>query len=120
MCASLVYILAEMFGKGPDGAALRHLSAASCNSESVHLYLSLVCSHCGPPSVVLAEPVSVIEPTVVAALNMNYPGPRLTVHVLDDGNRAAVADMVDRLQYQCRCVKDAEHCVARLKAKCPF
>ena len=47
-----------------------------------------------------------IEPTVVAALNMNYAGPRLTVHVLDDGNRAAVAEMVDRLQYQCRCAKD--------------
>jgi cellulose synthase (UDP-forming) len=44
--------------------------------------------------------VEVIEPTVIAALNMNYPGSRMTVHVLDDGARPEVAAMVSRLRFQ--------------------
>jgi cellulose synthase/poly-beta-1,6-N-acetylglucosamine synthase-like glycosyltransferase len=47
-----------------------------------------------------AEPVEVIEPTVIAALNMTYPGCRLNVVVLDDGARPAVEDMVRRLRFQ--------------------
>jgi cellulose synthase/poly-beta-1,6-N-acetylglucosamine synthase-like glycosyltransferase len=44
----------------------------------------------------------VIEPTVVAALNIDYPGPKLTVHVLDDGRRPEVITMVNRLRAQCK------------------
>ena len=51
-----------------------------------------------------SEPVEVVEPTVVAALNMNYPGAKLAVHVLDDGCRREVAKMARRLSYQCRWV----------------
>jgi cellulose synthase/poly-beta-1,6-N-acetylglucosamine synthase-like glycosyltransferase len=47
-----------------------------------------------------SEPVEVIEPTVIAALNMNYPGSRMTIHVLDDGARPEVAAMVSRLRFQ--------------------
>jgi hypothetical protein len=52
--------------------------------------------------VTYSEPVEVVEPTVVAALNMNYPGAKLAVHVLDDGCRREVAKMARRLSYQCR------------------
>jgi hypothetical protein len=48
------------------------------------------------------EPPEVVEPTVAAALNMNYPGAKLTVHVLDDGGRSQVHKMTRRLQFQCR------------------
>jgi hypothetical protein len=44
----------------------------------------------------------VVEPTCIAALNLNWPGSRLVVHVLDDGNSREVADMVKRLQFQAR------------------
>jgi cellulose synthase/poly-beta-1,6-N-acetylglucosamine synthase-like glycosyltransferase len=47
-----------------------------------------------------SEPGEVIEPTVIAALNMTYPGCRLNVVVLDDGARPAVEDMVRRLRFQ--------------------
>jgi cellulose synthase (UDP-forming) len=47
-------------------------------------------------------PAQVIEPTVIAALNMTYPSSKLTVHVLDDGRRAEVMTMVNRLRSQCR------------------
>eukprot|EP00882_Tetradesmus_deserticola_P019820 GHRQ01021360.1.p1 GENE.GHRQ01021360.1~~GHRQ01021360.1.p1 ORF type:complete len:136 (-),score=15.04 GHRQ01021360.1:387-794(-) len=40
-----------------------------------------------------AEPVEVIEPTVIAALNMTYPGCRLNVVVLDDGARPEAEEM---------------------------
>ncbi len=50
----------------------------------------------------LAEPVEVIEPTVIAAMNMNYPGAKLTINILDDGKKPAVAKMVRRLQFQAR------------------
>jgi cellulose synthase/poly-beta-1,6-N-acetylglucosamine synthase-like glycosyltransferase len=49
-----------------------------------------------------AEPVDVVEPTCIAALNLNWPGSRLVVHVLDDGNSQKVADMVKRLQFQAK------------------
>ncbi len=39
---------------------------------------------------------------MVAALNMYYPGAKLAVHVLDDGRKQSVADMVARLRAQCR------------------
>jgi cellulose synthase (UDP-forming) len=52
--------------------------------------------------VVYNEPVAVIEPTVMAALNMNYPGAKLTVHVLDDGRKPEVYKMARRMDYQCR------------------
>ena len=43
-----------------------------------------------------------VEPTAIAALNMNWPGKKLTVHVLDDGKRPAMARLVRRLAFQCR------------------
>eukprot|EP00775_Hariotina_reticulata_P010775 gene10775-10931_t len=49
-----------------------------------------------------SEPVKVLEPTVVAALNMNYPGSKLSVHILDDGRRPEVAAMARRLRFQAR------------------
>lgn len=52
------------------------------------------------PSALSAEPVSVVEPTVIAALNMTWPGSRLAVHVLDDGGRAEVAEMVQKNKFQ--------------------
>lgn len=52
-----------------------------------------------------SEPVDVLEPTVVAALNMNWPGDKLTVHILDDGASKDVLKMVRRLRYQLACMK---------------
>ena len=43
-----------------------------------------------------------VEPTAIAALNLNWPGSKLTVHVLDDGRRPAIARLVRRLAFQCR------------------
>lgn len=43
-----------------------------------------------------------VEPTAIAALNLNWPGSKLTVHVLDDGRRPAMARLVRRLAFQCR------------------
>ncbi|WIA40977.1 hypothetical protein OEZ86_004623 [Tetradesmus obliquus] len=65
------------------------------------------------------EPVSVVEPTCIAALNLNWPGSRLVVHVLDDGNSSEIADIVERLQFQARYMqRDAQivH-VARQKVR---
>ncbi len=52
--------------------------------------------------VCMSEPVEVIEPTVIAALNVYYPGAKLAVHVLDDGRRQDIKDMVQRLRAQCK------------------
>jgi cellulose synthase (UDP-forming) len=46
--------------------------------------------------------LQVIEPTVIAALNMYYPGTKLSVHVLDDGKRQDIRHMVERLRAQCK------------------
>lgn len=50
----------------------------------------------------LAEPPDVVEPTLVAALNLRYRATRLHVHLLDDGKRPAMARLVRRLAFQCR------------------
>jgi cellulose synthase/poly-beta-1,6-N-acetylglucosamine synthase-like glycosyltransferase len=47
-----------------------------------------------------SEPVEVLEATVVAALNIDYPGTKLCVHILDDGNSPEVKSMQRRLVYQ--------------------
>ncbi len=52
-----------------------------------------------------SEDVDVLEPTVIAALNMNWPGDKLTVHILDDGAGKDVLKMVRRLRYQLTCMK---------------
>ena len=49
-----------------------------------------------------SEPVEVLEATVVAALNIDYPGKKLCVHILDDGNSPEVQSMKRRLVYQMR------------------
>ena len=49
-----------------------------------------------------SEPVDIIEPTVVAALNTHWAPGRLSVLVCDDGGRADVRDMVESLQQQQR------------------
>jgi hypothetical protein len=46
----------------------------------------------------------VIEPTLIAALNMSYPASKLTVHVLDDGRKPDVADLVQKLRGQAKAV----------------
>jgi hypothetical protein len=46
--------------------------------------------------------VDVVQPTCIAALNLNYPGSRLVVHVLDDGNSSVMRNMVQQLQFQAR------------------
>jgi hypothetical protein len=46
--------------------------------------------------------VDIVEPTAIAALNMNWPGSKLTVHILDDGKRPEMARLVRRLVYQCK------------------
>jgi cellulose synthase/poly-beta-1,6-N-acetylglucosamine synthase-like glycosyltransferase len=68
-----------------------------------------------------SEPLAVIEPTVVAALNLSWPG-RLAVYVCDDGRNAAVRDFCDALAEDMRVVFRAGagrsvHYVARDKVK---
>jgi hypothetical protein len=46
--------------------------------------------------------VEIVEPTAIAALNMNWPGSKLTVHILDDGKRPEMARLVRRLAFQCK------------------
>lgn len=46
------------------------------------------------------EPVEILEATVVAALNSDFPGEKLTVYVLDDGKSTDVKDMTRRINYQ--------------------
>lgn len=48
------------------------------------------------------EPVEVIEASTIAAMNLEYPGEKLYVRVLDDGKRSSIHDMVKRLQSQAR------------------
>ena len=57
------------------------------------------------------EPVDVLEPTVIAALNMNWPGEKLTVHVLDDGASKDVLTMVRNLRRQMMNMKRAARLV---------
>jgi cellulose synthase/poly-beta-1,6-N-acetylglucosamine synthase-like glycosyltransferase len=49
-----------------------------------------------------SEPVEVLEATTVAALNMDYPGDKLSVYVLDDGKSEEVRAMCKRISYQLR------------------
>lgn len=46
------------------------------------------------------EPANVIEPTAIAALNLNYPADKLTVYVLDDGKREEVRNLALKLDFQ--------------------
>ena len=46
--------------------------------------------------------MEIVEPTAIAALNMNWPGSKLTVHILDDGKRPEMARLVRRLAFQCK------------------
>lgn len=39
-------------------------------------------------------------PAAIAALNMNWPGDKLTVNILDDGKRESVQKMVKKLTFQ--------------------
>ncbi|KAL4547939.1 hypothetical protein Ndes2526B_g07156 [Nannochloris sp. 'desiccata'] len=65
------------------------------------------------------EPVEVIEATVIAATNMDYPGKKLSIKILDDGKRSEVASMVRRLQKQAIYMgRDSSiECVVRTKVK---
>ena len=49
-----------------------------------------------------SEPVEILEATTVAALNIDYPGDKLSVYVLDDGKSDEVLAMCKRLRYQLR------------------
>lgn len=59
-----------------------------------------------PPAAAVpaTEPCDVVEPTVIAALNMNYPGAKMTIHVLDDGRRPEMEALVRKLNFQARYV----------------
>jgi cellulose synthase/poly-beta-1,6-N-acetylglucosamine synthase-like glycosyltransferase len=52
-----------------------------------------------------SEPVEVIEATTIAAVNMDYPGDKLTVRVLDDGKNNSVKLTVERIQKQAAFMK---------------
>lgn len=54
--------------------------------------------------VTYTEDRDIVEPTAIAAINMDYPGDKLTVMVLDDGNRPEIAKMVKDLRSQMRYV----------------
>ncbi|HKR87166.1 MAG TPA: UDP-forming cellulose synthase catalytic subunit, partial [Phenylobacterium sp.] len=43
------------------------------------------------------EPLSVVGPSVIAAMAMDYPADRFRVHLLDDGNRPEFADFARRV-----------------------
>lgn len=43
------------------------------------------------------EPLNVLRPTIIAALDMDWPRDRFKVMVLDDGNRGAVAALCEEL-----------------------
>ncbi|KAL4421860.1 hypothetical protein ABPG77_001342 [Micractinium sp. CCAP 211/92] len=66
-----------------------------------------------------SEPCDIVEPTAVAALNMNWPGTKLTVHILDDSNRPEMARLVRRLAFQCKYMRREAKIVyvARKKVK---
>lgn len=49
-----------------------------------------------------SEPVEILEATTVAALNMDYPGDKLSIYVCDDGKSPEVLAMCKRLRYQLR------------------
>jgi cellulose synthase/poly-beta-1,6-N-acetylglucosamine synthase-like glycosyltransferase len=63
------------------------------------------------------EPIDLLEPTVVAALNINWPGDKLTVHVLDDSQGKEVLRMVKRLRFQLRCMQRKARLVAVTRRK---
>lgn len=53
------------------------------------------------------ETVDIVEPTVIAAMNMNWPADKLTVYVLDDGKQEALRNMALKLDFQCQFQKKA-------------
>jgi cellulose synthase/poly-beta-1,6-N-acetylglucosamine synthase-like glycosyltransferase len=65
------------------------------------------------------EPLSVLEPTIIACVNMDYPGEKLRVMVLDDGKRPEVDELVKNLQVQMKFMerKATLGYVARQKSK---
>lgn len=69
----------------------RFLSSMMTEHEFPHVEIFIVTFN---------EPLSVIEPTVIACVNMDYPGTKLDVCVLDDGNRSDVADWLKELRAQ--------------------
>ena len=69
------------------------LTGCSCSPPLTHHY-----TLCHRPTGLHTQ----VEPTAIAALNMNWPGSKLTVHVLDDGKRPEMAQLVRRLAAQCR------------------
>ena len=66
-----------------------------------------------------SESVEVLEATVVAALNVDYPGEKLCVYILDDGNSPDVRDMFKRIKYQLKYMdrKAGLRYIARKKVK---
>ncbi len=43
------------------------------------------------------EPLKVVRPTVLAAMNMDWPQDKLAIHLLDDGNREAFRDFAEEV-----------------------
>ena len=48
------------------------------------------------------EPVDIVEGTLCAALSLQYPISKMSVYLLDDGGRAEIEAMVDRVRRQAR------------------
>jgi cellulose synthase/poly-beta-1,6-N-acetylglucosamine synthase-like glycosyltransferase len=65
------------------------------------------------------EPISLLEPTVVAALNINWPGDKLTVHILDDSQGKETMRMVKRLRFQLGVMKRKARLVSMTRRKLP-
>ena len=47
-----------------------------------------------------SEPPEIVEATLCAALRLDWPGHKLVVHVLDDGKRGVIEEMVHRVKTQ--------------------
>ncbi len=53
--------------------------------------------------------MEVVEAAAVALLNINYPGAKLVLQLLDTRGRAELHRLTRRLQFQCKCVALACH-----------
>jgi hypothetical protein len=53
----------------------------------------------------------------VAALNMNWPGSKLNINILDDGKRPEMARLVRRLAFQCKYMQVWRRCCCRCSGR---
>ncbi len=65
------------------------------------------------------EPIDLLEPTVIAALNINWPGDKLTVHILDDSQGSETRRLVKRLRFQLGVMQRKARLVSMTRRKLP-